>query len=49
MTDMRTDDVAPESTANDIQVYGKWTGLDVQISDMSLEVRSMKGINNTFA
>jgi len=34
---MLTDDTALETTATDIRVFGKWTGADVQISDMSLE------------
>jgi small subunit ribosomal protein S5e len=38
MTDvMLTDDPALEQTATDIRVFGKWSGADVQISDMSLE------------
>jgi small subunit ribosomal protein S5e len=38
MTDiMLTDDPASEQTATDIRVFGKWSGADVQISDMSLE------------
>ena len=40
MTDiMLTDDPALEQTAADIRVFGKWSGAEVQISDMSLEVR----------
>jgi hypothetical protein len=38
MTDMLTDDIALETTATDIRVFGKWSGAEVQISDMSLEV-----------
>jgi len=34
---MLTDDIALETTATDIRVFGKWSGADVQISDMSLE------------
>jgi len=38
MTDvMLTDDPALEQTGTDIRVFGKWSGADVQISDMSLE------------
>jgi len=38
MTDlMLTDDTALETTATDIRVFGKWSGAEVQISDMSLE------------
>lgn len=33
-----TDDIALETTATDIRVFGKWTGAEIQISDMSLEV-----------
>jgi small subunit ribosomal protein S5e len=32
-----TDDPALEQTASDIRVFGKWSGQEVQISDMSLE------------
>jgi len=32
-----TDDPAIETTASDIRVFGKWSGAEVQISDMSLE------------
>jgi len=32
-----TDDPALETTASDIRVFGKWSGAEVQISDMSLE------------
>ena len=40
MTDfVPTDDIALETTATDIRVFGKWSGAEVQISDMSLEVR----------
>ena len=35
---MLTDDIALETTASDIRVFGKWSGAEVQISDMSLEV-----------
>jgi len=34
---MITDDVTLETTASDIRVFGKWSGSEVQISDMSLE------------
>jgi len=38
MTDiMVTDDIALETTATDIRVFGKWSGAEIQISDMSLE------------
>jgi len=38
MTDfVPTDDIALETTATDIRVFGKWSGAEVQISDMSLE------------
>lgn len=37
MTDMLTDDTALETTTADIRVFGKWSGAEVQISDMSLE------------
>jgi len=32
-----TDDPTLETTASDIRVFGKWSGAEVQISDMSLE------------
>jgi hypothetical protein len=39
MTDvMLTDDPTLEQTATDIRVFGKWSGVEIQISDMSLEV-----------
>lgn len=39
MTDLTvTDDLALETSATDIRVFGKWSGAEVQISDMSLEV-----------
>jgi hypothetical protein len=39
MTDLTlTDDIALETSATDIRVFGKWSGAEVQISDMSLEV-----------
>jgi hypothetical protein len=39
MTDFTTtDDLALETSATDIRVFGKWSGAEVQISDMSLEV-----------
>ena len=39
MTDIiLTDDTALETTGTDIRVFGKWSGVEVQISDMSLEV-----------
>ena len=34
-----TDDQALGNVATDIRVFGKWSGVDVQITDMSLEVR----------
>jgi len=34
-----TDDPTLGQPGTDIRVFGKWTGADVQISDMSLEVR----------
>jgi len=38
MTDyIPTDDLALETSASDIRVFGKWSGAEVQISDMSLE------------
>ena len=38
MTDtMYTDDMALETSASDIRVFGKWSGAEIQISDMSLE------------
>jgi small subunit ribosomal protein S5e len=38
MTDtMVIDDTTLETTASDIRVFGKWSGAEVQISDMSLE------------
>jgi len=38
MTDlMVTDNTAFETTGSDIRVFGKWTGTEIQISDMSLE------------
>lgn len=39
MTDYNpTDDLALETSGTDIRVFGKWSGAEVQISDMSLEV-----------
>jgi hypothetical protein len=39
MTDLiPTDDLALDISATDIRVFGKWSGAEVQISDMSLEV-----------
>jgi len=39
MTDLLpTDDITLETSAADIRVFGKWSGAEVQISDMSLEV-----------
>jgi hypothetical protein len=35
---IQTVDPALETTASDIRVFGKWSGQEVQISDMSLEV-----------
>ena len=41
MTDiMLTDDPALGHIGTDIRVFGKWSGAEVQISDMSLEVCS---------
>ena len=41
MTDVAlTDEHNLEQTAADIRVFGKWSGIEIQISDMSLEVRS---------
>jgi len=38
MTDLiPIDDLALDTTATDIRVFGKWSGAEVQISDMSLE------------
>ncbi|CAF5086235.1 unnamed protein product, partial [Rotaria magnacalcarata] len=38
MTDvMLTDDQALGNVATDIRVFGKWSGADVAITDMSLE------------
>jgi small subunit ribosomal protein S5e len=38
MTDLiPTDDLALDISATDIRVFGKWSGAEVQISDMSLE------------
>jgi small subunit ribosomal protein S5e len=38
MTDLLpTDDITLETSAADIRVFGKWSGAEVQISDMSLE------------
>jgi small subunit ribosomal protein S5e len=38
MTDIiLTEDIALETSASDIRVFGKWSGAEVQISDMSLE------------
>ena len=40
MTDYNpTDDLALETSGTDIRVFGKWSGAEVQISDMSLEVK----------
>ena len=40
MTDIAiTDDPALGQIGTDIRVFGKWSGAEVQISDMSLEVR----------
>lgn len=38
---MLTDNTMLETSATDIRVFGKWSGADVQISDMSLEVKIM--------
>jgi hypothetical protein len=37
-----TDDLALETSATDIRVFGKWSGAEVQITDMSLEVNFIK-------
>lgn len=48
MTDYNpTDDLALETSATDIRVFGKWSGAEVQISDMSLEVKIIP-LNNSF-
>lgn len=39
MTDILVDDPTLGHLGTDVRVFGKWTGADVQISDMSLEVR----------
>lgn len=40
MTDLIfTDDHALEQSGADVRVFGKWSGSEIQISDMSLEVR----------
>jgi small subunit ribosomal protein S5e len=45
MTDtMQTDDTTLEPTGTDIRVFGKWSGVEIQITDMSLEVC----LNKTF-
>jgi hypothetical protein len=45
MTDIiLTDDIALETSASDIRVFGKWSGAEVQISDMSLEVYLLNSI-----
>ena len=38
MTEIYIDNAALETGATDIRVFGKWTGSDIQISDISLEV-----------
>lgn len=38
MTDILVDDPALGQSGTDIRVFGKWSGAEVQISDMSLEV-----------
>ena len=38
MTDIAVDDPTLGQLASDIRVFGKWSGAEVQISDMSLEV-----------
>jgi hypothetical protein len=35
---MLTDDHLVEQTATDICVFGKWSGAEIQISDMPLQV-----------
>jgi hypothetical protein len=38
MTDVLVDDPTLAHLGTDIRVFGKWSGAEVQISDMSLEV-----------
>jgi hypothetical protein len=40
MTDIAVDDPTLGQLGTDIRVFGKWSGAEVQISDMSLEVCS---------
>lgn len=43
MTDLiYTDDQLLEQSAADVRVFGKWSGAEIQISDMSLEVRRVE-------
>jgi hypothetical protein len=42
MTDLMViDNTGFETTGTDIRVFGKWSGAEIQISDMSLEVSSL--------
>lgn len=45
---MLTDDPALGHGTNDIRVFGKWSGADVQITDMSLEVCLSFILNQNF-
>ena len=38
MADILVDDPSLGQLGSDIRVFGKWSGAEVQISDMSLEV-----------
>lgn len=40
MADILVDDPSLGQLGSDIRVFGKWSGAEVQISDMSLEVNS---------
>jgi hypothetical protein len=40
MTDILVDDPTLGQLGTDIRVFGKWSGAEVQITDMSLEVCS---------
>ena len=44
---LQTDDAALEPAANDIRVFGKWSGAEIQISDMSLEVSAALAVDLT--
>ncbi len=44
MTDILVDDPALGQSGTDIRVFGKWSGAEVQISDMSLEVRGKSNV-----